>query len=428
MRPAALLLLASLCAPPLLADGMLDPDFGTGGRVTTSFGMFWMDDAAALVLQPDGRAIAAGRTFPNLAQSFMAAARYLPSGALDTTFDGDGLVTVDFSSAPDRSAIATNVLLQPDGKIVLVGSFSDSPVLRYALARLNADGTLDSSFGTGGKVTVPLTNGLIAGSSAALLPDGRILVHGRTGSLSVPGLALARFNADGTLDATFGTAGQTTVPLPAPFAPQRLLLQPDGRILIAGFTASTGAFDFGLVRLLATGAPDPSFDGDGLATSDFGGNEFGSALALLADGRILVGGSRSVPTRDLAVVRYLANGALDTTFGTGGLATADSGEVEAATELLVQPDGKLMVLASTESSSGDFLLARFTGAGAHDTTFGTGGFLVTDFGGFDQGRAAAFAGPDRILAAGSTQSAELDFALARYIASTPVEALSFSVE
>lgn len=426
MRHTALLLLSSLCASPvLLADGMPDPDFGTAGLVTTNFGMFGMDDVAALAVQPDGRAIAAGRTFPNLAQSFMAVARYLPSGALDTSFDGDGLVTVDFSSAPDRNAVVGDVLLQPDGRIVLVGLFADSLVLRYALARLLPDGTLDPSFGTGGTVTVPLAGGVNAGIAGALLPDGRILALGATGSFSSPVVALARFNADGTLDGTFGTGGHVTVPLPVPFAGGRMVLQPDAKILISGSAGSPS--DFGLLRLLPTGAPDPTFDGDGFVSSDFGGTEIVRSLALLGDGRIVLAGYRSA---NFALARYLPTGALDTTFGVTGLATADSGAPEFTAALLAQPNGKLLVLGSTSSPSpADFILTRFLADGTHDTTFGTGGFLTTDFGGgFDEARAVVLAGPDRVLAAGSSQAMTNDFALARYIAATPVELQMFSVE
>jgi uncharacterized delta-60 repeat protein len=413
---------------------MLDPDFGTGGFVTTNFSQFSTDAAGALAVQPDGRAIAAGSVQPNLAQSFMGAARYLPSGALDPSFDGDGLTTVVFTVAPDISGAVGQVLLQPDGRIILVGSVGQSPaVLNYALARLNANGSLDGSFGTGGKVLTPMTSGVAAGTDAVRQPDGRIVVLGTTGSSSEPILALARYNPDGTLDGTFGVAGQVSLPLPTPFQGRALALQSDGRILVAGFTGgAVGPADIGVVRLLPGGAPDSSFDGDGFVSSDFGALEFASSLAVLGDGRIVVAGHRSTPMADLAVVRYLPNGAIDTTFGTAGITTADAGASEFGQELLVQPDGKLLVAGALFGSpSDDFILARFQAGGAHDTTFGTAGFLRTDFGGMGPELllAAALAGPDRILTAGRVAlSGTDDFGLARYIASTPVEAISFSVE
>jgi uncharacterized delta-60 repeat protein len=426
MRGAAMLVAAVLSASPLWADGMPDPGFGNGGRVITDFPPSSFDQALAVAVLPDGRIVAAGFT-ENLAFRLVAVARYLTSGALDTSFDGDGQTTISFGQTlPDGSA--SEVLLQPDGKIVLVGAFANSSVPNYALARLNADGSLDSSFGTGGKVTTPLPGGARAGIAAALQPDGRIVALGSAGFPEVI-IALVRYNADGSLDGTFGTAGQVSVPTPLGVQASALALQPDGKILVAAST--TVSPDFALVRLLPDGTLDTSFDGDGLVTSDFGGTETANSVALQPDGRIVVSGSRTSTGVDIALARYLSNGTLDTTFGTGGLATADSGVEETADGLVVQPDGKLLVAGFTnDAGANDFILARFNADGTHDTTFGTGGFLLTDFGSpADQAHALAIS-PDRLVAAGFTAVVPFgqDFAVARYIATTPVEATSFSVE
>jgi uncharacterized delta-60 repeat protein len=156
MRRTTLLLLsvALAVAPSAGADGMLDPAFGNGGLVMTAFpGQFSNDTAMSLVMLPDGRAVAAGSTNVNLAFTAMAVARYLTTGALDTTFDGDGLVTVPFippGPGIDAFSEARRVLLQPDGRLVLVGYAAGSQPNQsfIALARLNVDGSLDTSFGT----------------------------------------------------------------------------------------------------------------------------------------------------------------------------------------------------------------------------------------------------------------------------------------
>ena len=436
-RTALLFLFVSLGAVPISgADGMLDPAFGNGGLVTTAFpGAFSNDAALSLVMLPDGRAVAAGSTNINLETTHMAAARYLTTGALDTTFDGDGLVIVPFIFPPpatDSFSEARAVLLQPDGRVVLVGhaagSFPNQSFI--ALARLNADGSLDASFGTAGRVLTPMPGGATAG---LLQPDGRIVAVGQSGSL----ISAARYNADGSLDPTFGNGGTLIVPLPGPFEIQDAALQPDGKLVIAGTMPSSPFLsrDFALVRLLPNGTLDGSFGSGGLVTSDFGGIETGNSVIVLGDGRLVLAGSRGTAlpntVTDFAITRYLPDGSLDTSFGTAGLALVDSGDPEYPAQIIQLPNGNLLVAGSTSNQGVvvDFLLARLLPNGSLDTSFGAGGFLRTDFaGGPDECHAVAIAGPDRILTAGAVGPFPLDFGLARYIATTPVELLSFQVE
>jgi uncharacterized delta-60 repeat protein len=421
-----LLLVFLLCVVPGVdADGMLDPSFGTGGIVITYFP--GSSSAYSLVVLPDGRAVAAGTATLSLFGNAMAAARYLPSGVLDNSFGSNGEIIVQnpfFNSFAQAEA----VLLQPDGRLVLVGGLDNFMAGKFfELARLNTDGSPDGSFGSGGLVLTPFPGGGLA-VAGALQPDGRIVAVGIAG----PAIAAARYNVDGSLDPTFGTGGQVTLPLAQPFAVRDVALQPDGKLVIAGTYEPPGNFDFGLVRLLPSGAADPSFDGDGLVTSDFGGTESGRSVVVLGDGRLVLGGDRSTTGTDFALVRYLADGSLDTTFGTGGLATADSGANEVADQLIQLPNGKLLVGGWTNNTNAqDFLLARFQPDGALDTSFGTGGFIRTDVGApwNDQCLAVAMAGVDRVLTAGFIHPGTgFTFALARYIATTPVELLTFEVE
>jgi uncharacterized delta-60 repeat protein len=189
---------------------------------------------------------------------------------------------------------------------------------------------------------------------------------------------------------------------------------------------------------LSVGALDPSFDGDGLAIADFGAIEAGRSVIVMADGRLVVAGSRGPVNGnpgDFALVRFIADGSLDTTFGSGGLATVDSGDPDQAERVIQLPNGKLQVAGWTDLSGptnpkNDFLLARFFPDGLLDTSFGTSGLLRTDFDASqDQCHAVAIAGPDLVLTAGSSSVVgPTDFALARYIASTPVELLTIEVE
>jgi uncharacterized delta-60 repeat protein len=424
----------SLAAVPIVnADGTLDPGFGHGGRVVTDFGVLWpqLDTAASLAVQPDGRAVAGGSTNINLEQTVMAVARYLPSGALDASFSGDGRATVFFAGMPqgfiDVFASAEAVLVQPDGRLVLVGGIWTFAGRFFALARLNPDGSPDLTFGSGGQLTTkfppagspPYTGGAAA-VAGLLLPDGRIVAVGVAGPDASPKIAAARYNADGLLDTTFGSQGRVLLSLAQSFLVRDAALQPDGKLVIAGIYASG---DFGVVRLLPDGAPDPAFDGDGLATASFGGTEQGYSVVLLPDGRIVLAGSRYTASQwvsDFALVRFLADGTLDTSFGTGGLATADGGPWDTGEKIIRLPSGKLLVAGSSSGASDetDFMLARFEADGALDTTFGTAGFLRADFStSVDECHEVAIAGPDLVVAGGGTGPTyqPQDFALARYI-------------
>jgi uncharacterized delta-60 repeat protein len=431
-----LVVLSLFAVPRARADGMLDPSFGSGGLVTTDFalGGFSGDFAYALVVAADGRAVAAGGV-GDLDGQAMGAARYLVSGELDTTFSGDGRAIVggcppSFGAGGGASA----ALLQPDGRLVLVGECPGGIAL--SVARLNADGSLDSSFGTGGQVFTPFPPEGVFAAAGLLQPDGRIVGVGRSAFGNVA-LKAARYNPDGSLDPSFGTGGTLTLPLAQDFIVADAVLQADGKLVVAGSFAGS-SLDFALVRLLPNGALDPSFDGDGVVASDFGADERGASVIVLADGRIVLGGRRLIgAVSDLALARYLPDGTPDGTFGTGGLATADSWPNETLAQVILLPNGKLLVAGSPLDASGgaiDFLLARFHPDGNLDTSFGSSGFLKTDFAGSSDGcQAVALAGPDLILTAGSTLSPPAigiagDFGLARYIASTPVELLAVAVE
>ncbi len=430
MRAITAALLASSLAVPTLvrADGMLDPGFGRDGRVVTDFPPDGFDTAKAVAALPDGRIVAAGSS-----NFDMAVARYLPSGDLDPSFGGTGRVKVDFNIGLPISDEARAVLLQPDGRIVLVGR-SDSQ--QHALARLNTDGTLDSTFGTGGLVRTLLPSAVDPGTAGVLLADGRILVAGTVGPADQMKPALARYHPDGSLDSTFGTSGQVTVPLAVRFRVKDVAVQADGTTLVAGFilVGTAGAMRFGVVRLLPNGSLDPAFDGDGLVEVDLGTQAAPESVEVLAGGGILVGGSRlsPAPNFDLVMVKLLPTGALDPSFGSNGVATADPGpdRSERGGWVLVQPDGKLMIAGFAVETGSDFFLERFHADGTLDVSFGEFGFLRTDFGGQDEPAAIALAGPDRIVLAGRTTGPPRpdDFALARYIATTPVELISFAVE
>jgi uncharacterized delta-60 repeat protein len=286
------------------ADGSPDRSFDGDGVVFTDFGVFtdlgFGGAAEALAIQPDGKIVAAGSAASSgsLNSRDFAVARYNSDGSLDRSFDGDGRVTTPFTPLTDS---ATGVVVQPDGKIVVGGyagySFSEpnSPQRPdYALARYTADGTLDASFDGDGKATA---DGTTFTGDLALRADGKILLAGGQ---------VARFTREGSLDSSFGRGGKATPDLAA----TALVLQSDGKIIAAGGTTS-GEGDFALARLLPSGQHDRSFGTSSLAITDVRrSTDSASSAALQRDRRIVLVGTTEVPGSqdqrfDLALVRYL---------------------------------------------------------------------------------------------------------------------------
>jgi len=411
--------LAAVVAAAMHADGGdLDTTFGTGGKVGTSFGTSANDFVRGLAIQPDGKIIAAGTTEGFDAD--FALARYLPNGSLDTSFDVDGKVITDFGASDDNYAAA--VLLQSDGKIIVVGITDNGTDYDFCLARYDDTGGLDATFGTGGLVITDF-GGSEEIFAAALLDDGKIIVVGQFGDAD---FAVARYLANGTLDTTFGTGdadgvdGITVTDFSGgeDFA-FGVAIQSDGKIVVAG-RAHGSDDDFGLARYLPGGAIDPSFDTDGKITTDFGGDDFISGVALQSDDRIVVVGETSTGGFDFALARYLPGGGLDTDFDTDGKVTTDFGGAARASSVALQADGKILAAGEFSTMSGnDFAIARYLTDGSLDGDFSGDGKVETDFdGGSDTVPSIAIQGDGKILIGGGGGSAPDDFALIRYT-STP---------
>ncbi|HEX8118312.1 MAG TPA: delta-60 repeat domain-containing protein, partial [Pyrinomonadaceae bacterium] len=275
--------------PASAAAGDLDSSFGRGGRVTTDFG--GAEGATAVAVQPDGKLVVAGSSSQpggTQLQADFCVVRYKTDGSIDTSFGTDGRVLTDFGDTYDQ---ALAVLVQPDGKIVVVGAaFSTGPMAGadFALARYNADGTPDKTFGTDGEVTTSFPSEFYSGAtSAALQSDGRLVVAGivyysPTLEIYSSDFAVARYNADGTPDKTFGTDGLTTVDFSESDGAAGVVVQPDGRVVMAGsawsITGNTGQpFGCAVARLNANGSPDSGFDGDGKTLINFLGQDWCSA-------------------------------------------------------------------------------------------------------------------------------------------------------
>jgi len=299
-------------------DGSLDTSFGGTGKVNTPFGA-GQATARDVAIQPDGKIVVVGNAVGTTNQDF-AVARYNANGTLDGTFGNGGTVTIPVGTFDDY---AYGVVLQPDGKIVLTGSASNGVFDDVALVRLNPNGSLDGTFGTGGKVVNAFSATKDLAYDIVRQVDGKLVIVGTTQGAGInEDLLVARFNLDGTIDGTFGTAGSTQISLGSVDVLRAAAIQADGKILAVGETSSAALSDIVVLRLNTNGSPDASFDGDGIASPSFNQYDYGTGIAVTGD-RIVVGGYTFTggTNADFALAQLLLNGSLDTGFSGDGLLT-----------------------------------------------------------------------------------------------------------
>jgi uncharacterized delta-60 repeat protein len=429
----ALMLLATLSGSAQAAPGDLDPTFGTGGLVTTDFGGRG-DFGLAVALQSDGKIVAAGNSSAvGVFSVSFALARYNTNGSLDSTFGSSGTVLTSFGG---NLSAAFDVAVQPDGKIVVVGvAGSGAAGSDFGIARYSATGTLDPTFGTGGLVTTDFGGGSDQANGVALQPDGKIVVVGPLqGKFGV-----ARYNPDGSLDSTFGSGGKVITDASPSFDGAFDVAVWSGKIVVGGGTGlfASGASDFQLVRYDSYGTLDSSFGGSGIVTTDFGASDNIFGIAVTADGKITAaGGTKGASPGDFAVARYNSDGSLDSTFDGDGKATtdfsADSDDVGEG--VVVQPTGSITVagIAGSGSPGTAFAVVRYTATGNLDTAFGSGGKASAVFGNPINNAFDILAQPDgKVVVAGGTADftrGVTDFALARFLDAPTILNVSVDVK
>ncbi len=270
--------------------GALDPSFGSGGKTTIQIRG---DDAAwGMAEQSDGKAVLVGQTAANAsAPGNCAVARLNPNGAPDSSFGTGGTAQVSFGGDDACFSVA----VQRDGKLVVAGKTTVSGVEQWAVARLNANGSLDSTFGSGG--TALITWGPSGGRAVSVLvqPDGRIVVVGSTvTNATQTDFTAVRLNSNGTIDTSFGTGGHTVVDFGGDDHIEAAALQPDGRIILAGSTtAGTGGHNFAAARLNGDGSLDTSFGVGGMTSVDIGGDDGAAAVLLQPNGKVILAGDTS---------------------------------------------------------------------------------------------------------------------------------------
>ena len=438
---AAFLLCFSMTLRAQAAPGDLDPSFGIGGKVVTPIGN-GDEGASAVAIQSDGKIVAAGGSYNganNGTHDDFILARYNTDGSLDISFGNGGKVVTPIGTRAGVSAVA----IQPDGKIVAAGFADSGNITRFTtLARYNTDGSLDTSFGTGGIIQTLISEGSYA-SAVAIQADGKIVAAGAAYFAdtfsSISAFALVRYNTNGSLDASFGTGGIVTTRFTTTISEtfdiaRAVAIQADGKIVAAGLSDfSDYGTSFSLARYNTNGSLDVSFGLGGKVTTYAGstGDSF-TDVAIQSDGKIVAVGHAAFigNITKFILARYNSNGSLDTSFGTGGKVQTLVDESSSARALAIQLDGKIVAAGySLIGSISKFALARYNSNGSLDTSFGTGGIVLTPIGIYSGASAVVIQSDGRIVAAGfSYNGATQDFAIIRYLGDSNTRRTQFDFD
>ncbi len=405
----------------LPGPGVLDYTFGRAGR--TELGVGGFEGGKEVAVQPDGKILIGGNSEIAGNHDFVLL-RLNPDGTPDSSFNVTGSASASIGSETDT---VTAMALQTDGRVIVAGHILTGPNYDFGLARFNPNGTLDPTFNTTGKVITDLGGNLDLAEGMALQADGKIVVVGKYSNGIGSDWALVRYNTNGSLDSglagdstpgdSFGTGGVVLTDHGSNNeTASRVAVQPDGKILAAGTVYGGQSLDFAMARYLANGSLDTTFNGTGKVLTPVGtGEDNCEGMALLADGKILLSGNTLTGSNnDTVLVRYNANGSLDTTFNSTGKLIVSLYTRDTANDLAIQSDGKIlaMIAASTGTTgSSRYGLARFLADGSLDTSFGGTGFVTSNFSGgtvYD----LAIQSDGQILLTGSTGTN--NYGVARY--------------
>jgi len=393
-------------------DGALDTSFDSDGKV---IGSFLPSDPSSMnagrrvrtqVVSGSEKILIAGRFYYNdgIADYYKGAvARYSANGSLDTTFGSSGIASV---GDDDEYYIFSSISVLSDGKILAAGvkmltSTGDGD---FVVCRFTSSGSLDSTFGTAGEATIDFSS-YDEAYGLAVDSNGKIYI---TGNTSGSGPAIASLNSDGTLNTGFDSDGKKTFTFGGSDENgYGIAVQSDNKVVVTG---QVGTSDVGVARFNTDGSYDTGFDSDGKIITDLGATESSTGVTVDAAGKLLVVGSKGT---DVLLLRYTSSGSLDSTFGSSGVVTVNLGtSTDAGYEAAIATDGKIVVAGATNI---DVAVLRFLNDGSLDPSFGTGGSVTTDFGGgADTGISLALQSDGKILITGWRDTWQV--VIARYLA------------
>jgi uncharacterized delta-60 repeat protein len=402
------------------SNGTLDNTFGTNGIVTTLVNQDG-NDANSVFIQSNGKIVIAGYT-TNAGNTDVALVRYIGDagpGDLDITLNGSGKVKTTIGSG---SSGIRSLALQPDGKIVAAGHGSNGANSDFALARYSSAGALDNTFNTTGKVLTAVGASSDEANGVAVQADGKIVAVGYSWNGSNSDFAVIRYNSNGSLDNSFSGDGIVTTDINSQSnEAYGVAIQPDGKIVVVGYSSNGSNNDFAVVRYNTDGTLDNSFSGDGIVTTDVGANnDEAKSIVIQPNGKIVVGGLlHNGDDGDAAIARYNSDGTLDTSFDTDGKAVLDiAGDYEEVNGIALQSDGKILATGYTSNGSNyDIFVLRYTTAGALDNSFDTDGKVITSLSSYDDlGQSIAVQSDGKFIVIGySSNGNDQEIVVLRYL-------------
>lgn len=417
-----LLLLVVLASKTVIgqAAGTLDTSFGTNGKLLFNYSSNYECHANGVAVQSDGKIIVVGYTSTAATQADYAVTRLHPDGTFDATFGVGGKINLNLLNTD----IAEKVIIDNDGKIYVGGTSGGTSIYsgdNFTVVRLNSNGSIDTTYGNNGKAVVSFSGNYNFFNNMTLQSDGKLLVCGKntvdtTGNYS--DFAVARFNADGTLDFDFSNDGKLTLNIRNEDVATALMVEASGNIIVAGTGSSQACF----ARYFSDGTLDTSFGTAGkinVSIANLSTTIYDAKMQ--SDGKIVVTGysfDNNNGGYNSLIARFEANGTLDTTYGTNGYTIKD---IDTASEdqniaLLLQPDGKAITCGRVYTGGTYyFSVLRFTTTGVFDTTFSNDGILLTSFGtSWNFGMGLSLQPDGKLVVVGYYDDTVDDIAIARY--------------
>jgi uncharacterized delta-60 repeat protein len=400
------------------SPGDLDKSFGNGGKVNVGITGYY-DVAESMALQQDGKIVVVGYGKESLV-SFkgLSMARYLANGEIDIDFGNYGII---HRVTNEVEGEANSVAIQKDNKIVVAGYSisSNTNSEEITLIRFNDNGNIDNTFGNKGFVVTEISDEKDVGSSVVIQADGKIVVVGTTDHKPTTDIVLIRYNQNGSLDRSFGIDGKVITDINSGFdIGMSIAIQRDGKLIVSGYTYVGNKFFMTLLRYDSIGILDPTFGIGGVIVTDINGRRGKMDMVLQDDGKIiLVGPSEVENSHHFTLLRFNSNGSLDESFGNKGVVKTIIGDYSEAESVALDLKGNIIVAGTTEMGNEQFVVAMYDKGGMLVPEFGLDGIVKTSFikNSLDRAHSVVIDKDGNIIVAGETTNEYTTFGLVRLI-------------